>query len=319
MATSTKKQVQIDLSPLLKQYTDGTIERLITFPYAPPSPDDPTVSSKDIAISPSLSARLYLPKPLPSSQTLPILLNFHGGGFCLGSAFSSLDHHYMTKLCSQSKSLIISIEYRLAPEHPLPAAYEDSWTSLTWLCSQFLDHNRQKEPWIVDHGDLTRIFVGGDSAGGNIAYNLAMRAGSDKLPGNAKLFGALLSHPAFWGSKSIGSGERRGDLGEHMLDRMWAFVYPDAPGGVDDPMMNPVDGEQGLGGLGCEQVMVCLSEKDVLTEWGFAFVEKLKGSGWKGEVQVVVVQGEDHCFHVFDLQAEKAKDLITKMANFISH
>lgn len=317
---SDNKQILTDLSPLLKHYTDGTVERLIPFPYAPPSLTGP-VLSKDITISPFVSARIYLSEPLPSAEKLPILLYFHGGGFCINSAFSSRDHHYITQLSSQSRALIISVEYRLAPEHLLPAAYDDSWTALNWLCSHSLDlHDHEKEPWVVDHGDMTKIFVGGDSAGGNIAFNLGMRAGSDPLPGNLKIFGALLSHPGFWGSRRPGEEHPREDLGEHLLDRIWLLVHPNARGGFDDPVMNPISGEGApcLAGFGCEKVMVCLSEKDEVTIWSLAFVEKLENSGWKGQVEVVEVQGEDHCFQWFTPDTDKAKDLIKKMADFIS-
>ena len=112
MAENTK-EVAIDLSPVIKVYKDGTVERLFASPIVPSSPEDPVtgVSSKDIFISPLVSARLYLPK-LKTNQKLPIIVYFHGGGFCLGSAFSSLDHLYINTLSSEADAIVVSVEYR---------------------------------------------------------------------------------------------------------------------------------------------------------------------------------------------------------------
>ncbi|XP_020548376.1 2-hydroxyisoflavanone dehydratase-like [Sesamum indicum] len=319
---STTKEVLTDLSPIIKVYTDGTVERLFGSPHVPPSPEDPTtgVSSKDTIISPTVSARLYLPKLTHPTQKLPILVYYHGGGFCVESAFSFFDHRFMNLLSAESVALVVSVEYRLAPEHPLPAAYEDSWDALKWVCSHVLDQTHfEKDQWITNHADFNRVFIGGDSAGGNIVHNIAMRAGSESLPGNVKILGAILSHPYFWGSNPIGN-EPKEDIEQHTVYRLWLFVYPSAPGGIDSPLINPLaDGAPSLAGLGCSKIIVCLSEKDLLTARGLVYAEKVKKSGWKGEVQVVEIDGEDHCFHLFDPQTEKAKNLIKRLASFISH
>ncbi|KAI3459427.1 hypothetical protein Pfo_016090 [Paulownia fortunei] len=193
--------------PVIKFSTDGTVERLFGSPTClrrrkiPPPASPPKTT-----ISPAISARLHLPKLTHPTQKLPILVYYHGGGFCLGSAFSFLSHRYINILSAEAGALIISVEYRLAPEHPLPTAYEDSWDALKWVCSHVLDQTHfEKAEWITNHGDFSRVFIGGDSAGGNIAHNIALRAGSESLPGNVKIVGAILSHPYFWGSNPIGS------------------------------------------------------------------------------------------------------------------
>ncbi|KAL6535320.1 hypothetical protein OROMI_026694 [Orobanche minor] len=324
MASTTTKEVLTDLSPLIKLYADGTVERLFGSPHVPPSPEDPTtgVSSKDATVSPLVSARLYLPKLArpPNHKKLPILVYYHFGGFCVDSAFSFLDHRYINILSAAAGALVISVEYRLAPEHLLPAAYDDSWEALKWVCSHGAEIDRthfERDEWISGHGDLNRIFIGGDSAGGNIAHHIALRAGSEPLPGNVKIVGAILSHPYFVGSKPIGS-EPKDDI-ERLLYRLWVFVYPSAPGGIENPLINPlVDGAPGLSGLGCSKMIVCLSEKDVLAAEGLAYAQKVRESGWKGEIEVVEVEGEDHCFQIFDPENEKAKNLIKRLACFIS-
>lgn len=219
---STDKEVARELLPLLRVYTDGSVERLLGSPVVPPSSPDPEtgVFSKDITIStnPNISARIYHPNfsqskydpnyhDYENGQKLPILVYLHGGGFCIESAFSFLDHRYLNRIVSESRALAISVEYRLAPESPLPAAYEDCWTALRWVAahSGALEQVLGREPWLISHGDFGRLYIGGDSAGGNIAHNVALRAATENLPCGVKLRGVFLAHPFFWGSKPIGS------------------------------------------------------------------------------------------------------------------
>jgi hypothetical protein len=62
-----------------------------------------------------------------------VLLYFHGGAFVVESAFGPAYHHYVNALASRAGVLAVSVNYRLAPEHPLPAAYDDSWGALQWV------------------------------------------------------------------------------------------------------------------------------------------------------------------------------------------
>ncbi|KAK3002748.1 hypothetical protein RJ639_017878 [Escallonia herrerae] len=143
MAPNTK-EAATELLPLLGVYTDGTLERLVSSPFVPKTLDETItgVSSKDISISSDVSARLYLPKHghTDDSQKLPILVYFRLG-FCAGSTFSSDHHRYINTLVSQVKILAISVEYRLAQEHPLLTAYEDSRTVLQWVSSHKVRNN----------------------------------------------------------------------------------------------------------------------------------------------------------------------------------
>ncbi|CAH2050670.1 unnamed protein product [Thlaspi arvense] len=200
-------EVAIELLPLVRVYKDGTIERLADPPYVPPSstPDKDTgVSSKDIVISSNVSARLFLPKAT-STQKLPLLVYYHGGGFCIESAFSAVHHLYLNRLAAASGALAVSVEYRRAPEHPLPTAYDDCWEALRWVAEP-----TQRDPWLGEHGDFGRIFIGGDSAGANIVHNILMRVSMEELPGGLKLAGAFLTHPYFFGSEPIGSEPKHG-------------------------------------------------------------------------------------------------------------
>lgn len=111
-------------------------------------------------------ARLYTPTFIDASAPGPLLVFFHSGGFLYGD----LDSHdaAVRFLCEQSGVRVLSVDYRIAPESPFPAAYDDALASFDWA---------------VDHAaalgvDATRIGVGGDSAGGNLAAGVALARGS---------------------------------------------------------------------------------------------------------------------------------------------
>jgi len=110
--------------------------------------------------SPDLPALLQRPTtPGPH----PAILNLHGGGFVAGTA--AREEGPMQLLCAALDAVILSVEYRLAPEHPFPAALDDAWTGLRWI------HGTATELGI----DTARIAVRGVSAGGGIAAGLAKR------------------------------------------------------------------------------------------------------------------------------------------------
>ncbi|MCI15687.1 putative carboxylesterase 12-like, partial [Trifolium medium] len=184
------KVIVHNLLPHIVVYSDGTIDRPRNFPIVPPQEEDPEtgVSSKDIVFSndPYLTARLFLPKLTQTNdqnQKLTILVYFHGGGFTFESAYSNIHHAYCNLIASQANAVIATIEHRKAPEYYLPTAYNDCWAGLCWVASHATKNPINSDPWIANHGDFNRIFIGGDSSGGNLAHNVAMRAGVEALPG----------------------------------------------------------------------------------------------------------------------------------------
>ncbi|GMP56483.1 hypothetical protein CsSME_00020952 [Camellia sinensis var. sinensis] len=323
---SNTKEVASELLPVLKVYKDGTVDRLLGSPFVPPSSPTTTTTtttiiSKDTTISSAVSARLYLPPTTTTTTRLPILVYFHGGGFCIESAFSSFCHRYITSLVSHSPILAVSIEYRLAPENPLPIAYEDSWSALQWVASHSIKPKSKpkpnSDPWLSNYGDFSRIYIGGDSAGANIAHNILMRAGVEPLHGGVEILGAFLSHPYFWGSDPIGS-ESKADREMGLLHRTWMFAYPGAPGGVDNPMINPfASNAPSLKELKCARILVVVAEMDELRERGVRYGEEVRESGWGGDLEVVEVEAEDHCFHILNPETKNAKNLIKVLASFL--
>ncbi|KAF7850955.1 hypothetical protein BT93_L4812 [Corymbia citriodora subsp. variegata] len=145
-----------------------------------------------------------------------------------------------------------------------------------------------------------------------------MRAGRDPIVGGIKLSGAYLTHPYFWGSEPIGS-EPKTDHDKELPRLVWDFLYPTAKDGIDSPMMNPfVTGAPSLAGLGCGRLLVSVAEKDLLRDRGLKYCEAVKASGFKGEVEAVDFEGEDHAFHIVTFEKESALVLIKRLAAFLN-
>ncbi|KAL3814211.1 hypothetical protein ACJIZ3_015479 [Penstemon smallii] len=302
-----------DFFPFLREYKDGRIDRIWVQNMVPPSIDPQTnVESKDIIISPEndISARLYLPKNPNPHNKLPLLVYFHGGGFFVESAFSQLYHEHLNVLVKEANVVALSVNYRLAPEHPLPIAYEDSWLALKWVSSE-----SENEEWIRDYADLNRVYLGGDSAGGNIAHKMAILIGKESLSG-MKLCGVFLNCPFFWGEVAIGNEETHEVITKSYTDKLWRYVSPSA-NGCDEPWINP-GMDPDLSSLGCKRVLVYVAEKDILRARGWHYKEALEKSGWGGEVEVVDVEGEEHDFSVTNPDGKSAMAMFKKLASFLN-
>ncbi|KAK1697429.1 hypothetical protein QYE76_014126 [Lolium multiflorum] len=265
--------------------------------------DAAVVASRDTTISARVSARLYLPRArLDASPAakLPVLVYYHGGGFCLCSAFDSTHHAYLNRFAALADVLVVSVEYRLAPEHPVPSAYADSWEALAWVVSHRAGGD---EPWLTDHADFSRLYLGGDSAGANIAHHMAMRSGVEE---GLALRGLVLIHPYFLGSDEVAS-DGLDRAARERLGRLWRVACPDTAG-EDDPLINPLAaGAPGLEALACGRVLVCVAEDDVLRDRGKAYYDRLLGTGgWRGEAEMWQARGKGHRFHLFDTSCSEA-------------
>ncbi len=148
-------------------------------------PEPPAIASAEPLVIPGpagdLAARLYKPLTLRQSGGLsPCLVFFHGGGWVIGD----LDSHDVAcrTLADEGQLIVISVDYRLAPEHKFPAAVEDAIAATAWIAGNARGLGV----------DASRIAVGGDSAGGNLAAVVAIHA---REAGPA-LAGQVLIYPA---------------------------------------------------------------------------------------------------------------------------
>ncbi len=130
--------------------------------------DEGGVSTEDVVIPTddgTIGARLYRPAALADAP-LPLLVFFHGGGYCIGDV-ASYDH--LTRFFARTGGIgVLSVEYRLAPEFPFPRGHEDAFAALCWA----------QQNAAALRVDPARIAVGGDSAGGGLSAALSAHAAS---------------------------------------------------------------------------------------------------------------------------------------------
>jgi acetyl esterase len=169
-----------------------------------------------------LRARLYTPTSRLGAEPAPTLMFFHGGGWMYGDLES---HDPACRfLAEQSGVQILSVDYRLAPEHKFPAAVEDCQAAYRWLATHTDEVN----------ADITRLAVGGDSAGGSLSASTAIWAAEQELP----LAFQLLIYP---GADFVERAESRRTFGEgFVLTEVFmngaeeAYFAPDADKSVPD-------------------------------------------------------------------------------------
>lgn len=240
-----------------------------------PRPDLPRVEAFEIPAGDGtpLPARFYAPADGP----LPVLLYFHGGGFTIGSVAS---HDTLCRtLARQAGCAVVSLAYRLAPEHRFPTAVHDAWDALQWLA---------REGRAALGVDTMRIAVGGDSAGGTLAAVCAVLARDAKLPLRLQ----LLFYPGCAGRQERPSHTRYHQglileqahieyfFGHYIADAErddWRFAPLNAPD-VDD----------------VAPAWFGLAECDPLVDDGIAYADKLRAAGVP--VALEIYRGVTHEF-----------------------
>jgi acetyl esterase/lipase len=316
-------EIEIDFSPFLVMYKSGRVQRFGSTSRRSAGTDAATgVVSKDVVIDAGtgLAARLFLPKGVfPASQRLPVLVYAHGGGFVTESAFSPRYTGYLNALVAAAGVVAVSVEYRLAPEHPVPAAYDDAWAALCWAAASCEPGGQ--EPWLADHGDSARLFVAGSSSGGNVAHNVVMRAGRRGLP---RIEEMLLLHPLFMGKAPVAS-EGADPTFAGRSESIWRFLCA-GKYGIDHPFSNPLAmPPEDWATLGCRRALVTTAELDRARDRGRKYVEALRGSAWDGEEAALYeTEGEDHLYYFqkhassSSVVAKKTADEMAAVVSFIN-
>lgn len=311
--------ISVDLYPFIREYKGGRVERFLLSPFVPASEDAATnrgVATKDVVIDKTtgVSARLFLASRAAAAagERLPVIVYIHGGSFCTESAFCRTYSYYAKSLAARTGALVVSVEYRLAPEHPIPAAYDDAWAALQWVASL-------ADPWLADYADPERTFLAGDSAGGNIAYHTAVRASRDGSL--VDIEGLVMVHPYFWGSERLASETVRDGVAmfpPDLVDRLWPFVTA-GHAGNDDPRINPPPEE--VASLTCRRMLVAVAEKDSLRDRGRQLAARMRdcAGAWAGDdVTLVESEGEDHGFHLYNPLRATSKKLMESIVQFVN-
>ncbi|XP_051204742.1 probable carboxylesterase 8 [Lolium perenne] len=292
-------------------HPDGTITR----PFVPsvPASLDAAVSSRDVPLDASLGTyiRLYLPNPVdpPPSAKLPIILYFHGGGYVIFSADTVFYHASCEAMAVAVPAIVASVDYRLAPEHRLPAAYDDGVAAMMWLRDE-----AHQDPWIAERGDLSQCFLMGSSSGGNLVFNAAVRTrGVDLSPATVR--GVLMHQPYVGGVERTPSEAASED--DFMVpleanDKLIALALP-LGADRDHEFSNPEKAMAPEALAGLPRCMISGSDGDPLIDRQRGFTAWLRDGG------VDVVDKTDISgFHAAELFIpEKAEELFAAVREFV--
>ncbi len=212
-----------------------------------------------------ISVRVYRPD---REGALPALAYFHGGGWVVGD----LDTHDVPcrALANRSGCAVVSVDYRLAPDHPFPAAVEDAWAATTWLACNGGELG----------ADPSRLAVGGDSAGGNLAAAVAIRA---REAGGPQIGFQLLVYPVtdfeFESQSYVENADGYYLTRDSMLWYWGHYLASESDGAsVDASPLRAAD----LGGL--PPALIITAEFDPLRDQGEAFGRRLEEAGVRARV-----------------------------------
>ncbi|KAH7280977.1 hypothetical protein KP509_36G023600 [Ceratopteris richardii] len=334
MASSVCESATDEKAPIEFQYANLVVFRDGRIQRTPWTPDDlapacpfpsvtDTVASKDVLLNPqySITLRLFLP-PSPCER-LPLLLYFHGGGF-IGycTAIRSL-HNYLNRLAAHCAALVVSVDYRLAPEHPLPAAFEDCFEALLWLDKQAAMASRGDsscDPWLRNHADFSRCVLMGDSAGGVIVHQVAMQAlghGSweseqeERSLRHVALKGMIICHPFF----TCGREEEPPlDREPQLLEYFRMLKYLNAA--MDSPLLDPFSlSSPPLAEIPLPSSIVFVAGQDVLKHRGMAYHDGLVSA--RKKTNLSYREEEGHVFHIIKPNSPYVELFLEEVRNFI--
>lgn len=220
--------------------------------------------------------RVYHPSP---RQVPPIVLFFHGGGWTLGSLESH--DHICRKIAVEANVLVVSVGYRLAPEYPFPTGLEDCYHSLQWV------HKNGERLG----GDAQKIIVMGDSAGGNLATTVALKAKNENGP---PIIQQVLIYPVTNITALNTPSYNNFSMGYHLTKkRMDEFRRHYSVNGKDwaNPYVSPLlaDDLQNL-----PPALIITASFDPLRDEGEAYGKKMKAAGV--EVTISRYKGTIHGF-----------------------
>jgi acetyl esterase len=222
----------------------------------------------------TIGARVFMPSDEPTA----IIAYFHGGGWVIGALdeFDNLGR----RLANRTGATVVLVDYRLAPEHPYPAAAEDAWAATTWIDEHKAELGGAGLP----------LIVAGDSAGGNLSAIVAQRA---RAEGGPDISLQVLVYPVT--DADVDNATYTDPENQLMLTRegmiwFWDLYAPDATSraSVDASPLQAGD----LAGL--PPAVVLIAEHDVLRQEGEAYADALRAAGVPVEQRLF--EGQMHGF-----------------------
>lgn len=248
-------------------------------------------------------------------KKLPIIVQFHGGGFVTGSKDSMANDIFCRRMAKLCDAIVVAVGYRLAPEHKYPAAFDDGFDALSWLakqanlaeCSKSLgqtppsrvftskvDAHRKNdkeliktfggstivEPWLAAHGDPSRCVLLGVSSGGNIADFVARKAvQAERLLEPIKIVAQVLMYPFFVGSIPTQSEIKLAN--SYFFDKAtcilaWKLFFSDREFTLDHSVANPLVAERQLPLKSMPPTLTIVGELDWMKDRAIAYSEALR-------------------------------------------
>ncbi|KAF3321717.1 putative carboxylesterase 18 [Carex littledalei] len=297
--------------------SNGTINRrLLSFfsPHASASLHPSTgVRTSDITIDPShnLRIRVFVPASPPSTP-LPVVVFFHGGGFAYLSAMSHVYDAVCRRFSRKIGAVVVSVDYRLSPEHRYPAPYDDGLEVLRYLDSGGIQSEKVMEGIKMDSSSC---FLMGDSAGANIAHHVARRYCTETANWNRiQLAGVIAIQPFFGGEERTESEIRLEGaplVSQERTDWLWKAFLPE--GADKNHEAAYVFSPATELGNAFPPVLLVIGGYDPLQDWQKRYYEMLKQKG--KEVQLIEYPNAVHAFYVFPF--DESKQLIHEIMAFV--
>ncbi|KAL8119164.1 putative carboxylesterase 8 [Apium graveolens] len=300
--------------------SDGSVTRFELFPRLPPTPEltsesgreEPLALSKDITLNSENKTFIRLYRPVDNTRKLPVIIDFHAGGFVILSATSSPFHDTWTRASAFAPALVITVEYRLAPESRLPAPYDDAMEAIMWVRDQAREVNGC-DPWMKELADYSNVHIMGTSAGGNIVYHAGLRV-LDVDISPLQIKGLIINQPFFGGVVRTQSEEKLSKnpvLPLSVIDLFWNLSLP--PGcDRDHEYSNPLK----VANPEIERLPRCLVrgfELDPLVDRIKEFAKMLDAHG----VKVVAKIEEGGCHGAEIIDQGKLQELFLQIKDFI--
>ena len=236
-----------------------------------PTPEDVDCNRVEWVDSPAGAVRIRLFRHVSGGKQ-PCLVYMHGGAWMQGSPETHWD--ITARIASSNRQTVVSVDYALAPEHPFPAAFEQCKAVVRWLVGNAAGAGI----------DASRLAVGGDSAGGNLAAAVALAMRDEGVP----LSGQLLIYPAcdFDQSRPSYAENAEGPLLKVAgMDRVNAMYCPDISQLATNPFVAPLAAESHAG---LPTAFIAVASNDPLRDSGLAYAEALRKAG----VEVTVDPGQ---------------------------
>ncbi|KAH7342131.1 Alpha/Beta hydrolase protein [Rhizoctonia solani] len=283
-------------------------------PGGPPDmgaePPIPVGSQSTIDLG-NFSLQVMVPDGEKPAAGWPAVLFIHGGGWVFGDA--AMDNGLLSRMCMGAKCVVVSVEYRLAPEHVYPAALNDSWESLLWLYRNGAEHLAI---------DPTRIALMGTSAGSSLAAIVAQRASlnSPRIPIKLQVLLVPVIDASFtaedrsrWTQSMV---EYEDNFSLPVLNMFWLRdKYLPDPKDRTHPEASPNYQENQVAFSGMPSTLIAVAELDSLRSDGELYAQKLEQYGVP--VTVKVLKGITHMAVRADRVCETARVFRDELIEFV--